>query len=393
MRDYIFTSESVSPGHPDKMADQISDAVLDAIIEKTIAEKSNEVENVRVACETLLKTGMVLVAGEVRASVWVDIEALTRQVVCDIGYDNSSFGFSGVDCAVINAIGKQSADIARGVDDTEKEELGAGDQGLMFGYACDETNSLMPLAIHLSHRLVEKHNELRRNGRLPWLRPDAKSQVSVRYQNDTQGKVETVVFSTQHAPEIDGTAVVSHDKRIREAVIEEIIKPVIGVHLSPSCKYHINPTGLFITGGPVADCGLTGRKIIVDTYGGAAPHGGGAFSGKDPTKVDRSASYALRHVAKNVVAAGLARKCLVQAAYAIGVAKPVSLMLNTYGTGKIEDEKIAERVRECFDLTPAGIIRSLSLWQPIYRPTAAFGHFGRDGFPWEEANRIGDLAD
>ena len=391
MKNYLFTSESVSAGHPDKIADQISDAVLDAIIEKTIAEKPDAVQNVRVACETLVKTGMALIAGEVRADVWVDVEALARRVICDIGYDNPAFGFSGADCAVLNAIGKQSADIAQGVD-AEEDALGAGDQGLMFGYACNETESLMPLPIYLSHRLVEKHSELR--GRLSWLRPDAKSQVSVRYQNGAPQKVEAIVFSTQHAPEIDGKTVVSHDKRIREAVIEEIIQPVIGDKLAPNCQYHINPTGLFISGGPVADCGLTGRKIIVDTYGGAAPHGGGAFSGKDPTKVDRSASYALRHVAKNIVAAGLAEKCLVQAAYAIGVAEPVSLMINTYGTGKTDDEAMTIRIQECFDLTPAGIIQSLNLWRPIYRPTAAYGHFGRSGecFPWEETNRIANLS-
>ena len=369
----IFTSESVSEGHPDKMADQISDAVLDAIIADD--------PQARVAVETLVKTGMAIVAGEVRTNTYVELEDIVRQVILDIGYDSSDVGFDGASCAVLNGIGKQSADIAMGVDEAEDKEQGAGDQGLMFGYATDETDSLMPAPIYFSHRLVERQAELRKNGRLNWLRPDAKSQVTLRYENGKPVAVDAVVLSTQHSPDIKLP-------ELREAVMEEIIKPVLPAEwLHDKTLYHINPTGNFVIGGPMGDCGLTGRKIIVDTYGGMARHGGGAFSGKDPSKVDRSAAYAGRYVAKNIVAAGLASKCEIQVSYAIGVAEPTSISVNTFGTGRISDEHIAALVREHFDLRPRGIIEMLDLRKPIYRPTASYGHFGREGFSWENTDK------
>lgn len=375
MHDHLFTSESVSEGHPDKIADQISDALVDLAMRQG--------SNVRAACETLVKDNRVVLAGEMRADISrEEAEAAARGVITEIGYDRDC-GFDADSCEIIHYIGQQSPDIAAGVDD--EQALGAGDQGLMFGYACRETDSLMPLPVDLSHQLVRRHAELRKNGTLPWLRPDAKSQVSVRYVDGKPQKVEAVVFSTQHTPEIDGKTVQHNDSRVREAVIEEIIKPVAGKWLSSECVFHINPTGIFVLGGPVADCGLTGRKIIVDTYGGAAPHGGGAFSGKDPTKVDRSAAYALRRIAKSIVAAGLADRCLIQAAYAIGVAAPVSILVHAHGGA--EEAKLTDLVSREFDLTPAGIIRELDLWRPIYRPTAAYGHFGRPAenglFTWE----------
>ncbi|AEF56420.1 methionine adenosyltransferase [Marinomonas posidonica] len=372
----LFTSESVSEGHPDKIADQVSDAILDAIL----AEDTEA----RVACETLVKTGMVLVAGEVRTNAWVDIEEIARGVIREIGYNSSDMGFDWESCAVMNAIGKQSADIAVGVDEAGEKELGAGDQGLMFGFATNETDVLMPAPITYAHRLVERQAQVRKNGTLDFLRPDAKSQVTFRY--DENGKpcaIDAVVLSTQHS-----AAVKQAD--LREAVMEEIIKPVLPEEwLSKETKYFINPTGQFIIGGPVGDCGLTGRKIIVDTYGGMARHGGGAFSGKDPSKVDRSAAYAGRYVAKNIVAAGLADKCEIQVSYAIGVAEPTSISINTFGTGKISDAKIVELVRELFDLRPAGLIKMLDLKRPIYLPTAAYGHFGRtgDNFTWEKTDK------
>jgi len=374
----IFTSESVSEGHPDKMADQISDAVLDAIIKDD--------PHARVAVETMVKTGMAIVAGEVRTSTYVELEDIVRQVILDIGYDSSDKGFDGASCAVLNGIGKQSADIAIGVDEAEDKEMGAGDQGLMFGFATDETDTLMPAPIYYSHRLVERQAELRKNGTLPWLRPDAKSQVTLRYDNDKPVAVDAVVLSTQHAPEIKLAD-------LREAVMEEIIKPVLPEEwLHKDTLYHVNPTGIFVIGGPMGDCGLTGRKIIVDTYGGMARHGGGAFSGKDPSKVDRSAAYAGRYVAKNIVAAGLASKCEIQVSYAIGVAEPTSISVNTFGTGKISDNAIVDLVREHFDLRPRGIIEMLDLRKPIYRPTASYGHFGREGFSWEKTDKAADLA-
>ncbi|GAA5129170.1 methionine adenosyltransferase [Alloalcanivorax gelatiniphagus] len=369
----IFTSESVSEGHPDKMADQISDAVLDAIIADD--------PHARVAVETMVKTGMAIVAGEVRTNTYVELEDIVRQVILDIGYDSSDVGFDGASCAVLNGIGKQSADIAMGVDEADNKEQGAGDQGLMFGYATDETDSLMPAPIYFSHRLVERQAELRKNGRLNWLRPDAKSQVTLRYENGKPVAVDAVVLSTQHSPDIKLP-------ELREAVMEEIIKPVLPAEwLHDKTLYHINPTGNFVIGGPMGDCGLTGRKIIVDTYGGMARHGGGAFSGKDPSKVDRSAAYAGRYVAKNIVAAGLASKCEIQVSYAIGVAEPTSISVNTFGTGKIPDEQIVALVREHFDLRPRGIIEMLDLRRPIYRPTASYGHFGREGFSWENTDK------
>ncbi|WOA31736.1 methionine adenosyltransferase [Alloalcanivorax xenomutans] len=369
----IFTSESVSEGHPDKMADQISDAVLDAIIADD--------PHARVAVETLVKTGMAVVAGEVRTNTYVELEDIVRQVILDIGYDSSDVGFDGASCAVLNGIGKQSADIAMGVDEADNKDLGAGDQGLMFGYATNETDTLMPAPIYFSHRLVERQAQLRKNGTLPWLRPDAKSQITLRYENGLPVAVEAVVLSTQHSPEIKLSD-------LREAVLEEIIKPVLPADwLHKDTLYHINPTGNFVIGGPMGDCGLTGRKIIVDTYGGMARHGGGAFSGKDPSKVDRSAAYAGRYVAKNIVAAGLADKCEIQVSYAIGVAEPTSISINTFGTGKISDDKIAQLVREHFDLRPRGIIEMLDLRRPIYRPTASYGHFGREGFSWENTDK------
>ena len=373
----LFTSESVSEGHPDKLADQISDAVLDAILKDD--------PNARVAVETLVKTGMAIVAGEVRTSTYVDLEDLIRQVILDIGYNSSDVGFDGASCAVLNAIGKQSSDIAMGVDENEAsaKDQGAGDQGLMFGYASDETDVLMPAPIYFSHRLVEKQAELRKNGTLPWLRPDAKSQVTLRYDNGKPVAVDAVVLSTQHNPDVS-------QSQIHEAVREEIINKVLPAEwLHADTQYHINPTGQFIIGGPVGDCGLTGRKIIVDTYGGMARHGGGAFSGKDPSKVDRSAAYAGRYVAKNIVAAGLASRCEIQVSYAIGVAEPTSISINTFATGKLPDNEIAKIVREHFDLRPKGLIDMLNLKRPIYRPTAAYGHFGRElpDFTWEKTDK------
>ncbi|MDP2507118.1 MULTISPECIES: methionine adenosyltransferase [unclassified Oceanobacter] len=375
----IFTSESVSEGHPDKMADQISDAVLDAILKDD--------PYARVAVETMVKTGMAIVAGEVRTSTYVDLEDLIRGVILDIGYNSSDVGFDGASCAVINAIGKQSADIAMGVDEGDNKDLGAGDQGLMFGYATKETPVLMPAAIYYAHRLVEKQAELRKNGTLSWLRPDAKSQVTLRYENGLPVAVDAVVLSTQHDEGISLDV-------LREAVMDEILKPVLPAEwLHTDTLYHINPTGNFVIGGPVGDCGLTGRKIIVDTYGGAARHGGGAFSGKDPSKVDRSAAYAGRYVAKNIVAAGLADKCEIQVSYAIGVAEPTSIAINTFGTNTIAEERIAELVREHFDLRPQGIIDMLDLRRPIYRATAAYGHFGREepNFTWEKTDKAATL--
>lgn len=371
----VFTSESVSEGHPDKMADQISDAVLDAILKDD--------PNARVAVETLVKTGMAIVAGEVRTSTYVDLEDLIRQVILDIGYNSSDVGFDGASCAVLNAIGKQSADIAMGVDEKDAKELGAGDQGLMFGYATNETSVLMPAPIFYAHRLVEKQAQLRKSGALTWLRPDAKSQVTLRYENGKPVAVDAVVLSTQHSPNVK-------QSEIHEAVRELIIKNVLPAEwLHKDTQYHINPTGQFIIGGPVGDCGLTGRKIIVDSYGGMARHGGGAFSGKDPSKVDRSAAYAGRYVAKNIVAAGLADKCEIQVSYAIGVAEPTSISVNTFGTGKLSDAEIVKLIRTHFDLRPGGLIQMLNLKRPIYRQTAAYGHFGRElpDFTWEKTDK------
>jgi len=375
--DYFFTSESVSEGHPDKVSDQISDAILDAILTQD--------PTARVAAETLCNTGLVVLAGEITTNANVDYIQVARNTLREIGYDNTAYGIDYKGCAVLVAYDKQSPDIAQGVDKAHDDGLdqGAGDQGLMFGYACDETAELMPLPIHLSHRLVERQSQLRRDGRLNWLRPDAKSQVTLRYVDGKPDSIDTVVLSTQHAEDISL-------EKLREAVIEEIIKPVLPKHLvKGAIKYLVNPTGRFVIGGPQGDCGLTGRKIIVDTYGGAAPHGGGAFSGKDPSKVDRSAAYAGRFVAKNVVAAGLATKCLIQISYAIGVAKPTSVMVSTFGTGKISDEKIAQLVSEHFDLRPKGIVKMLNLLRPIYRKTAAYGHFGREEpeFTWEQCDK------
>jgi len=381
MSDYaIFTSESVSEGHPDKMADQISDAILDAILKKD--------RNARVAVETLVKTGMVIIAGEVRTSTYVDLEDIVREVVLGIGYNSSDLGFDGASCAVLNAIGKQSADISRGVDEGDEKELGAGDQGLMFGYATNETPVLMPAPIYYAHRLVEKQAELRKAGTLSWLRPDAKSQVTLRYENGEAVGVDAVVLSTQHSPDIKL-------KDLREAVMESIIKPVIPAKwIDKNTKFHINPTGNFVIGGPVGDCGLTGRKIIVDSYGGWARHGGGAFSGKDPSKVDRSAAYAARYVAKNIVAAGIADRCEIQVSYAIGVAEPTSISINTFGTGKLGDAAIVELIREHFDLRPRGLIDMLKLRRPIYQATASYGHFGRElpDFTWERTDKAAKLA-
>lgn len=375
----LFTSESVSEGHPDKMADQISDAILDAILKDD--------PHSRVAVETMVKTGMAVIAGEVRTDTYVDLEDIVRDVILDIGYTSSDVGFDGASCAVLNAIGKQSHDIAIGVDEAEEKELGAGDQGLMFGYATNETDVLMPAPIYYSHRLVERQAQLRKRGVLPWLRPDAKSQVTLRYADGKPVAVDAVVLSTQHAPEISLSD-------LQEAVLEEVIKPVLPQEwLHADTKYHINPTGQFIIGGPMGDCGLTGRKIIVDTYGGMARHGGGAFSGKDPSKVDRSAAYAGRYVAKNIVAAGLAERCEIQVSYAIGVAEPTSISVNTYGTGKLSDDEIVALVREHFDLRPQGLIEMLNLKRPIYRATAAYGHFGReeDNFTWEKTDKANAL--
>jgi len=372
----LFTSESVSEGHPDKMADQISDAVLDAIIQDD--------PNSRVAVETMVKTGMTIIAGEVRTNTYVDLEEVVRKVIVNIGYDNSEVGFDGNTCAVLNAIGKQSNDIAQGVDAAENKDIGAGDQGLMFGYATNETSVLMPAPIYYSHLLVKRQAEVRKNGLLPWLRPDAKSQVTLRYDQGKPVAIDAVVLSTQHSPDVSLSD-------LQEAVRAEIIAPVLPEEwLHAGTKYHINPTGQFIIGGPVGDCGLTGRKIIVDTYGGMAHHGGGAFSGKDPTKVDRSAAYAGRYVAKNIVAAGLADRCEIQVSYAIGVSEPTSISIDTYGTGKLSDEAIEILVREHFDLRPAGLIDMLDLRRPIYQPTAAYGHFGREepNFTWEKTDKV-----
>jgi len=372
---FLFTSESVSEGHPDKISDQISDAILDAIIA--------EDPKARVACETMVKTGMVVVAGEVTTTAWVDIEAIARETILGIGYDESSKGFDGATCAVLNAIGKQSPDIAQGVDRESEIAQGAGDQGLMFGYACKETNVLMPAPITYSHRLVQRQAEVRKNGTLPWLRPDAKSQVTFNYVDNQPVSINAVVLSTQHAPEI------SLDD-LRDGIMEEIIKPILpAALLSSDTKYHINPTGRFEIGGPMGDCGLTGRKIIVDTYGGSARHGGGAFSGKDPSKVDRSAAYASRYVAKNIVAAGLADRCEIQVSYAIGVAEPTSISVQTFGTSEHSDTKLTALIREHFDLTPYGILTMLDLLKPIYRQTAAYGHFGREDIDlsWEKTDK------
>src|SRR5512142_1798185 len=367
---YLFTSESVSEGHPDKVADQISDAVLDAILKDD--------PRGRVACETLIKTGVVVVAGEVTTNAWVDVESLVRKVVLDIGYNSWEMGFDGASCGVVNIIGKQSPDIAQGVDRKDERKQGAGDQGLMFGYATNETDVLMPAPITLAHRLVKKQAEVRKKGKLPWLRPDAKSQVTLRYENDRPVGLEAVVLSTQHSDDVS-------TKALRELVMDEILEPVLPKKwVDKRTKFHINPTGRFVIGGPVGDCGLTGRKIIVDTYGGFARHGGGAFSGKDPSKVDRSAAYAARYVAKNIVAAGLADRAEVQVAYAIGIARPLSLLIETFGTEKIGKPELSALVREHFDLRPAALIAHLKLRRPVYRQTAAYGHFGRDepGFTW-----------
>jgi len=379
MASSLFTSESVSEGHPDKIADQISDAVLDALLEQD--------PKARVACETLIKTGMVVVAGEITTEAYVDIEDIARKVVRDIGYDHSDKGFDGNSCAVLNAIGKQSPDIAMGVDDSADHEQGAGDQGLMFGYATNETDVLMPAPITYSHRLVKRQAEVRKNGTLPWLRPDAKSQITFRYDDGKPVAIDAVVLSTQHSPDIE-------QKDLQEAVMEEIIKKVLPAEwLDQNTKYFINPTGRFVIGGPFGDCGLTGRKIIVDTYGGMARHGGGAFSGKDPSKVDRSAAYAARYVAKNLVAAGIADRAEIQLSYAIGVAEPTSISVDTFGTGRIPEERIVELVREHFELRPKGLIRMLDLIRPIYLPTAAYGHFGRneDNFTWEKTDKADAL--
>jgi S-adenosylmethionine synthetase len=378
---YLFTSESVSEGHPDKMADQVSDAVLDAILEQD--------KHARVACETMVKTGVAIVAGEITTSAWVDLEEIVRNVITDIGYDSSEVGFDGNTCAVLNAIGKQSVDIARGVDRDSEENQGAGDQGLMFGFATNETDVLMPAAITYAHRLVERQAEMRKTHVLPWLRPDAKSQITFRYEDNQIAGIDAVVLSTQHDPDID-------QQHLHEAVMENIIKPVLPENwLHRDTQFHINPTGQFIIGGPLGDCGLTGRKIIVDTYGGAAHHGGGAFSGKDPSKVDRSAAYAGRYVAKNIVAAGLADKCEIQVSYAIGVAEPTSISINTFGTNHVDDDLIIKLVREHFDLRPYGIVKMLDLVRPIYRKTAAYGHFGREEpeFTWEATDKAELLRD
>ena len=379
MSKHLFTSESVSEGHPDKIADQISDAVLDAILEQD--------PKARVACETYVKTGMVMVGGEITTSAWVDIEEITRQTVREIGYVNSEMGFDANSCAVLSAIGKQSPDINQGVDREDPRELGAGDQGIMFGYATNETDVLMPAPVTYAHRLVERQAKVRKNGTLPWLRPDAKSQVTFAYDQGKIVGIDAVVLSTQHSESIELPV-------LQEAVMEEIIKPVLPAEwLNKDTKFFINPTGRFVIGGPMGDCGLTGRKIIVDTYGGAARHGGGAFSGKDPSKVDRSAAYAARYVAKNIVAAGLAERCEIQLSYAIGVADPTSIMVETFGTEKVSHDVIVEAVRQHFDLRPYGLIEMLDLLQPIYQKTAAYGHFGREEFPWEATDKAEMLRD
>ena len=378
---HLFTSESVSEGHPDKVADQISDSILDAIFEQD--------PKARVACETMVNTGMVVISGEITTEAWVDMQAVVRQTVKEIGYNSSEMGFDADSCAVITSIDKQSADIAMGVDEFDDHEQGAGDQGLMFGYASNETDVLMPAPITYAHQLVKRQAEVRKNGTLSWLRPDAKSQVTFQYVDGKPVGVDAVVLSTQHNPDISLDA-------LREAVMDEIIKPVLPANLiNKETKYFINPTGNFVIGGPVGDCGLTGRKIIVDTYGGMARHGGGAFSGKDPSKVDRSAAYAGRYVAKNIVAAGLADKCEIQVSYAIGVAEPTSISIETFGTGKIDDERIVQLVREHFDLKPKGLIQMLDLLRPIYKATAAYGHFGREeeNFTWERTDKAAALKD
>jgi S-adenosylmethionine synthetase len=378
---FLFTSESVSEGHPDKIADQISDAILDAIIA--------EDPKARVACETMVKTGVAIVAGEITTSAWVDIEDIVRSTVLEIGYNSSAMGFDGASCSVLNAIGKQSPDIAMGVDRDRPEDQGAGDQGLMFGYASNETEVLMPAPITYAHRLVKRQSVVRKEGTLPYLRPDAKSQVTFVYENNKPVAIDAVVLSSQHDPDISMAD-------LREGVMEEIIKPIIPAELvSAKTKYHINPTGRFEIGGPMGDCGLTGRKIIVDTYGGSARHGGGAFSGKDPSKVDRSAAYAARYVAKNIVAAGLADRCEIQVSYAIGVAEPTSISVQTFGTGKIPDTKLTELIRGHFDLRPYGILKMLDLIHPIYKQTAAYGHFGRDDIDlsWERTDKAEALKD
>ena len=380
-RTQILTSESVAEGHPDKMADQISDSVLDAALEQDRGS--------RVACETLVKTGMVVLAGEIRTKAHVEYEGLVRERVRAIGYDDPAYGFDGDTCAVLVALGQQSADIALGVDEGGNKGLGAGDQGMMFGYATRETDAFLPAPITLAHWLMRRHAEVRRAGVLDWLRPDAKSQVTVRYEDGEPAGIEAVVLSAQHREDVGG-------RELEDAIMEEIIRPVLPAEwLGPSTRYHVNPTGRFVVGGPVGDCGLTGRKIIVDTYGGLARHGGGAFSGKDPSKVDRSAAYACRYVAKNVVAAGLADRCEVQVAYAIGVSEPVSVDVETFGTARLDDARLSALVREHFDLRPGGIIEMLDLARPIYRATAAFGHFGRSepDFTWERTDRAAALAD
>ena len=383
MSEHLFTSESVSEGHPDKVADQISDAVLDAIFRQDT--------RARVACETMVNTGMVIISGEITTEAWVDMQDVVRQTVKEIGYNHSDMGFDWESCAVLTSIDKQSSDIAMGVDETEGHEQGAGDQGLMFGYASNETDVLMPAPITYAHRLVKRQAQIRKSGTLPWLRPDAKSQVTFRYDGGKPVGINAVVLSTQHDPGIEYQA-------LREAVMDEIIKPVLPAEWLDQCpqeNIHINPTGKFVIGGPVGDCGLTGRKIIVDTYGGMARHGGGAFSGKDPSKVDRSAAYAGRYVAKNIVAAGLADKCEIQVSYAIGVAEPTSISVQTFGTGKIEDDKIVELIRDHFDLKPRGLIQMLDLLRPIYTSTAAYGHFGREEpeFTWEKTDKADALKD
>jgi len=378
---YLFTSESVSEGHPDKVADQISDSVLDAILEQDT--------KARVACETMVNTGMVVLSGEITTSAWVDMNEVVRDCIKEIGYNSSDMGFDYESCAILTSIDKQSVDIAMGVDESEDHEQGAGDQGLMFGYACNETDVLMPAPITYAHRLVKRQAEVRKNGTLPWLRPDAKSQVTFRYEDNQPVGIDAVVLSTQHDPDMD-------QKSIKEAVMDHILLPVLPAEwLDNDTKYFINPTGRFVIGGPVGDCGLTGRKIIVDTYGGMARHGGGAFSGKDPSKVDRSAAYAGRYVAKNIVAAGLADRCEIQVSYAIGVSEPTSISVQTFGTGKVEDDRIVELVKEHFDLRAGGLVKMLDLLRPIYRKTAAYGHFGREDedFTWEKTDKAETLRD
>ena len=376
---FLFTSESVSEGHPDKVADQVSDAVLDAYLAQD--------RRARVACETLVKTGMVVLAGEITSNASVDYDQLVRQAIREIGYSGSDMGFDWQTCAVLTAIGKQSGDIAMGVDETTEHEQGAGDQGLMFGYATRETDVLMPAPITYAHRLVARQAEVRKAGRLPWLRPDAKSQVTFRYENHRPVAIEAVVLSTQHGPDVGITT-------LREAVMEEIVKPVLPAEwLTRDTRYHINPTGRFVIGGPLGDAGVTGRKIIVDTYGGMGRHGGGAFSGKDPSKVDRSAAYAARYVAKNLVAAGLAERCEIQVSYAIGVARPTSISVDSFGTGRVSDARLAELIQAHFDLRPKGLITMLDLLHPIYRKTAAYGHFGREEFPWERVDKAEELRE